>query len=314
MFAPLNYQKLNIIDNTFIPNTTKRRNNTSFKFWERSLFQRAISTLEFTLPDSWQGSIKDFFNYCLFRYGYIAVFYTVEYGLVFQPCNLKGYDIYYQPTDAIIKNPAFNTKLNNRKYIIGVNCELIKLTPDYMGIFDIIDFYADKLAELDGGINMSLVNNKFGFILTAKTKAAAETLKKAYDRVQRGEPLVIVDNKIVGDDPITKDTPFQYWDRNLANNYITDKQLQDFATLLSNFDSEIGIPTIPYQKKERMITSEAESRTIDSTSRSLIWFDSLSSSIEKVNKMFDSNISVKLRYNSIIGGVDNGKIDIDRNV
>lgn len=296
IYAPLNYSKLNFLDNTYFPNTQKVRNNLTFSYWERSLFQRACSTLEFKLPDQWQGSIKDFFYYCLFRFGYLCVFYSPEYGLTFQPCSLKGYDIYYQPTDAIINNPAMKIKDNNRKYIIGSNCELIKLTPDYLGIWDIIDYYAGKLAVLDGAIDMSLVNNKFAFILTAKTKAMAETLKKAFDKVNRGEPLVIVDSKIVPDDPITKDSPFQYWERKLKENYITTDQLNDFQTILNNFDAEIGIPTIPYQKKERLVKSEAESRTIDSTSRSVIWYDTLTSSIERVNNMFDTDISVSLRY------------------
>lgn len=296
-YMPLFYNRLNKIDNSFFPNTVKQRNNLSFAYWERSLFQRACSTLEFNLPEAWSGQVKDFFYYCLFRFGYVTVFYDVKYGLIFQPCNLKGYDIYYQPTDCIINNPAFTVKENMREYKIGSNCELIKLTPDYMGIWDIIDFYADKLSTLDGAISMSLVNNKFAFLIGAKTKAAAESLKKMLDKVNRGEPAVIFDSKLITDDPVSKDTPFQVWDRNLKNNYITTDQLNDFQTLLNNFDAEVGIPTIPYQKKERLVTSEAESRVIDSTSRSIIWFDTLTSSIDKVNAMFDSSISVKLRYN-----------------
>ena len=296
IYAPLNYQKLNFLDNTYFPNTLKVRNNLTFGYWERSLFQRACSTLEFELPEQWTGAVKDFFYYCLFRFGFVVVFYDVKYGLTFQPCNLKGYDIYYQPTDAIISNPAMSVKDNMKKYIIGSNCELIKLTPDYLGIWDIIDYYAGKLAVLDGAIDLSLVNNKFGFFIGAKTKAAAEAIKKMLDKVNRGEPAVVFDTKLIGDDPITKESPFQVWDRKLKENYITTDQLNDFQTILNNFDAEVGIPTIPYQKKERLVKSEAESRTIDSTSRSVIWYDTLKTSIEKVNNMFDTNINVSLRY------------------
>lgn len=303
-YMPLFYNRLNKIDNSFFPNTVKGRNNLSFAYWERSLFQRACSTLEFELPEQWQGQVKDFFYYCLFRFGYVVVFYDVEYGLTFQPCNLKGYDLYYQPTDAIISNPAFSVKQNMRNYKIGSNCELIKLTPDYMGIWDIIDFYADKLSTLDGAISMSLINNKFAFLIGAKTKAAAESLKKMLDKVNRGEPAVIFDSKLITDDPVSKDSPFQVWDRKLKENYITTDQLNDFQTILNNFDAEVGIPTIPYQKKERLVTSEAESRVIDSTSRSIIWYETLQSSIEKVNNMFNSSISCKLRYNEENDNVD----------
>ena len=96
IYAPLFYNKLNRLDNSFFPNTQKRRNNLSFGYWQRSLFQRACSTIEFELPENWSGSIKDFFYYCLFRFGFVCVFYDPIYGLTFQPCTLKGYDIYYQ--------------------------------------------------------------------------------------------------------------------------------------------------------------------------------------------------------------------------
>lgn len=299
MYMPLYYEKLNKLDNTFFPNTQKRRNNLSYGYWERSLFQRACSVFEFDLPDEWSGEVKDFFYYCLFRFGFVAVFYDVKYGLTFQPCHLKGYDIYYQPTEAVISNPAFTPIENMRTYKLGSNTELIKLTPDYMGLWDVISYYADKLSVLDGAITMSLENNKFAFLLGAKTKAAAEALKKMMDKVGRGEPVVVFDTKLITDDPVSKDTPFAYWDRKLKENYITTDQLNDFQTILNNFDAEIGIPTIPYQKKERLVTSEAESRTIDSTSRSVICFDTLTSSIDKVNAMFDTDIKVTLRYDEL---------------
>ena len=304
---PLYYDKLNALDNTFFPNTYKNRNNLSFGYWQRSLFQRACSTLIFNLPENWQGARKDFFYYCLFRFGFVAVFYDPVYGLTFQPCHLKGYDLYYQPTTALISNPVFK---KNKELEIASQCELIKLTPDYMGIFDIIDFYADKLSSLDVAINMSIINNKFAWLLGAKTKAAAESLKKMLDKVNRGEAAIIFDSKLVQDDPISKDSPFQVWDRKLKENYITTDQLKDLETILYNFDSEVGIPTIDNsQKKERMVVSEAEARAIDSTSRSIIWFDTLQSSLKNVNRMFDSDISVSLRYDQ-----ENDKIETNEEI
>lgn len=298
MYMPLHYDQLNKLDNTYFPNTVKVRNNKSYAYWERSLFQRACSVIEFDLPETWSGSVKDFFYYCLFRFGFVAVIHEIEYGTIYQPCTLgKGFDIYYQPTEVLIANPALKTSEKAKEYIIGSNTELIKLTPDFRGIWDIISYYAGKLAQLDCAIDMSIINNKFAFVLGAKTKACAESLKKMLDKINRGEPAVIVDSKLLTNDPVSKDTPFTFWDRNLKNNYITTDQLNDFATLINNFDSEIGIPTIPYQKKERLVTSEAESKVIDSTSRSIIWYDTLSSSIEKVNEMFNLDIKVNLRYN-----------------
>lgn len=296
MYTPLNYDAINVINGTYEPSEVKYANNATFAFWQRSLFQRAASTIIFNLPEEWQGEVRDFFLYCLYRYGYVVVFDNVAVGTIFQPCTLRGYNIYYQPTNAIVTNPGLPTVGD---LTIGLDCELIKLTPDYKGIWDIINYYAEKLSTLDNAINMSLINSKFAFMLGAKNKNAAQAIKKMLDKVNAGQPAVVYDSDaLMPNDPDDKEEPYQLITmvKDLKSNYITTEQLMDFQTLLNNFDAEVGIPTVPYQKKERMVTAEAESRTIDSTSRSVIWKECLDSSLMKVNKMFNLNISAELRY------------------
>lgn len=301
-YAPLNYQKINIAAGRFSPSTIKAHNNLSFWFWSRSLFQRAASVIDFTVPQSWEGKVKDFFVYCLFKYGYVAIFNTDDFGLSFQPCAPKGYDFYYQPTSVLISNP-----LLNKEFKLGSEAELLKLTPDYYGVWDIIDYYAEKLSMLDVSINSSIVNSKFAYLLGAKTKGAAQALKKLLDQINKGEPAVIYDSRIF-DDPSSKGdvSPFQTWFRDsMKNNYITSDLLQDFQTLLNDFDREIGIPTIPYQKKERLVQSEAESTEIDAKARSIVWIDTLDSSIKEVKQLFpDITLSAELRYGKASEGGD----------
>lgn len=289
-YTPLNYPALNLDAGTYSPSAIKLK-SSSFAFWQRSLFQRACSVIKLDVDNTWNGSIKDFLYWCLFSRGFVGVFNTDEYGLSFQPGNLYGFDLYYQPTDLIVSNPRLS-----KTFKIHEECELIKLTPDFMGIFDIINFYSEKLANLDSAINMSIINNKIPMILTARNKAAAQALKKVVDRVNKGEPLVIVDETLCNDEK-DKDLPFQMYDReHLKNAYITSDQLMDFQTILNSFDTEIGIPTIPYQKKERMVTDEANSKTIESKARATIWIETLNSSLADVNNMFGTSFKASLRY------------------
>ena len=291
-YLPFNYDKINLVEGTHSPSSVKYHNNYTFMFWERSLFQRAVSVLEFTLPDEWAGPVRDFFNWCLFRFGKVAIFDTAEYGISFQPCALSGYDFYYQPTRCLITNPIKSYDLE-----IDKEAAILKLTPDYQGIFDIIDYYAEKLSLLDNAINMSLINSKFGIMVGAKSKGAAQGLQKMFDKINKGEPAVIYDKALMDN---RKDTAPLFERVELPNpkeNYLTHDQLQDFQTLISNFDAEIGIPTTPYQKKERMVTSEAESRVIDATSRSVVWYDTLKSSIDRIKMLYpDIKLDVELRY------------------
>ena len=292
-YTPLNYEQINNIEGHLQPSMLKYCNSVTYAYWQRSLFQRAISTIDFKdLPETWTASVRDFFYWCIFVYGYIGVFDTEKFGLSFQPGALYGFDFYYQPTEFIVANP----KLNQR-FKIHEECEIIKLTPDYRGIWDIISYYAMLLSALDSGINMSIVNNKFAYLMGAKNKAAAEALKKIFDKVASGEPAVVFDNSLLPNDPQSKDEPYTFLERsNLKQSYLTTDQLMDRSTLLSAFDAEIGIRSLPYNKKERLVTAEAESREQDSTARLMVWKATLDSSLELVNKMFGLNIKAKLTY------------------
>lgn len=298
LYSPINYNQINISAGTYSPSMVKSYNNQTFAYWERSLFQRAMSVIDLEIPYAWSGKIHDFLFFCLFKYGFVAISENAELGQYFNPCTLSGYDFYYQPTEAIITNPIFK---GSKTLKISKDCEILKLTPDYMGVWDIIWYYAEKLSSLDNAINMSIINNKFAFILGARNKTASAALKKILDLVNRGEPAVVYDMKLIND-PTDKEMPFQQWERKLKDSYITSDQLMDFQTIINNFDSEIGIPTVPYQKKERMVTSEANARVYDAKARSLTWFNTLSESIDEVKLLYpDIKLSVKLHYDETEG-------------
>lgn len=293
-YIPLNYEKINLLAGHYSPSPVKIGNNNAFDYWVRSLFQRAQSVIRIdNLPEEWNGSVKDFLYYCLFRYGYVAMFDNPKFGKSFQPCGLSGFDFYYQPTKAIITNPKLKVDLTIHK-----DCEILKLTPDYIGIWDIIERYAEKLSTLDPALNMALINSKYSLIMGASTKAGANFLKKVVDKVNEGDPAVIFDSSVqLPKDPVTKgDCITDLSRKDIKSTYIGTDLLQDASTILNNFDSEVGIPTIPYQKKERMVTDEAQSKIVDSTSRSLIWIDTMNESFKLINPMLETNMVAVHNY------------------
>ena len=292
-YMPLNYEKINNIEGHLQPSMLKYANSVTYAYWQRSLYQRAISTIKFTgLPEIWEASVKDFFYWCVFSYGYVGIFNSDKFGLSFQPGGLYGWDFYYQPTEFIVANPKLR-----KRFKIHKECEILKLTPDYRGIWDIICYYAMLLSQLDSGINSSIINNKFAYLLAAKNKGAAETLKKIFDRIAQGDPAVVFDASLLPQDPESKDDPLTFIERsNLKQSYLTTDQLMDRDTLLADFDAEIGIRSLPYNKKERLVTAEAESREQDSTARLMVWKATLDSSLLLVNDMFDTDIKAELAY------------------
>lgn len=290
LYTPYYYNEINLADTFNRPSSVKSRNNISFGYWERALFERAMFNIDVTLPDIWQGKVKDFIMFVLFRRGFAMVADSAEFGKFCQPCEISGYDFYYQPTEAILSNPKLS-----RRYKIGKECALLKLTPDYKGVWDIIDRYAEQLSTLDNALNMSLINSKFAWLFGAKNKGAASAIKKAMDRINRGEPLVVYDQRI-SDDQQSKSEPFQYVDFKVKNNYITTDLLADLSTILRDFDTEIGIPTVPYEKKERLVTDEATARQTEAIARATIWIETINESAKDIKELFpDIDISAKLR-------------------
>ena len=300
-YLPLNYDKINLIEGTFTP-SQMQNHSVAFDYWVRSLFERATSNLEFGLPEMWQGDIANFWYYCMVRFGFVSIQDLTgrgkrgdEIGLCFSPVNLTGINFYYGRTLALLSNPTLD---ESYELEIGKDCVLCCLTPDKIGIWDIITRYAEMLANLDNAINISIINNKVPYILGGKTKAAVQTLKKIMDKVNSGQPAVFYDSRIQ-DDAQTKDTPFQFLKLldNPKQNYLTTDQLIDLHTILSDFDAEVGIPTVPYQKKERETEYESKSKITDGCARSLVWKRTVEQSLVEVNKMFPSlNITFKLRW------------------
>lgn len=304
-WLPLNYEKLNLGTATYTPNTVYYRSR-SYAYWCRSLFERIKSVIDIDgLPESITGDhgAVDLLYYVMILNGFVAFTDKIEnYGLIFQPCTISGYNVYYAPTDILISNPAIKRLPNELK--IGRDCELLKLTADFHGLNDIIIRYAEKLSNIDNAIDQAINNSKLAYVGYGKNKAGVEALKLIMDKIQSGEPTVYMKDKPLPDikqgtentEPPVNFLPVI----DVQKNYILTDLIADQQSILRNFDTEIGIPSVPYQKKERMVADEANSQRIDSQARANEWIECLNSSAELVNKLYGTNISAKLHFDEMI--------------
>ena len=292
----MNEQLINLLESIKVPNTYWKGKTATYLYWFRSLLHKIDSSLIFDgLPAEWNN---DFFMICLWALGRVVVFKTDrediadKYGSVtFQPCTLSGYDWFYQPNKATVSNPMYE-----REFTLGEDAELIKLTPDYFGILDIIDYYASKLAEMSKGIDMGIINAKLPCILTAKNDAQAETLKKVYDKVQAGEPLVVYKELEDNGEIMPTKSAFEEWTQDFKKTYVVHNLLEDMQLILDSFYVEIGLP-VAIEKKERLVTSEADFASAQSQARISCWLETLRESLVRVNKMFNINITCEVAFN-----------------
>lgn len=291
-FTP--YEIDNIQGSILVPTSVHTQNNITASYFRKYLFEKAISVFKWNLPKTWN---KDYFLYILYVLGYIAVIDCPEFGVVPQRCTLSGYDLYYAPRYAMIANPLIK-KDNGGRYEINTECELIKLQGNYTGIYDLVCYYASKMALASEAVEMNLINSKLSRIFGCKDKAAAESYKKMTDKVLSGEPAVFIDKNLFADDGTPQ---WVNYDSNLKQNYIVNDLLIDLRKLENEFCTDLGIPNTNTDKRERLTDDEVNSNNTETAIRSMLWLERLQSCCERVNDRFgeklDSKLSVEWRVN-----------------
>lgn len=261
-------------------------------YFMRSLYERAISGTKFYLPDTWN---KNYFKNVLYLNGFIAIIKTAKYGIIPQVNTLSGYGLYRQPTTILVSQP-----LVTFEGTIGEDCELIRLTPYYMGIWDIIEHYAIQLSELLTSIHVSVLSSRAPFMAAAKNKTAARTLEAIVEKITAGEIAIIYDENVLSKNSAMSGDNEPIWTAQTSTreSYIIDKLLSDFDTTLKMFDREIGIAALG-EKKERRIEIEVAQEAADACARTETWAEMLQETFDNTNRLFpDLDLSFSMKYGS----------------
>lgn len=287
-------REINILESLEVPNYYYKGTTAEYNYWFRSLLQKIDSSIIFSgLPAEWS---EDYLKLCLFARGFVGIWHTdiksisEKYGkeLVFSPCNISGFDFYNQPLEAIIQNRYYKTA---KPLTVNKDIFLLKITPDFRGLLDIIDHYATDLAELTKGINIGILNAKMPIILSASSESQAAKLHKIYDLIQEGESLICYKSDYDTEEIIPAKEPFESWFQDYTKTYIVDKLLSNMQTILNNFYTEIGIG-VTVDKKERLITSEADFSIAQSQARLSCWISNLNEGLQKINSVYGTDIQV----------------------
>lgn len=290
---PAAYDYINVYNASIEPSTVHVSNTGLSFYFRRYLLQKILAVFKFNnIPANWN---IDYFLYSLFCFGFVAVIETDKFGVIPQHCSLSGYNVFYQPTNAVISNPLLRGILQPR---IGTECALIKMQPDYGSAWDIVAYYGDLMALSSEALGVNLVNSKLAYVFAAENKSAAESFKKLYDQVASGEPATFVDKKLFGEDGEPRWFNFN---QNLQQNYIAGSILEDLAKIDSRFNTEIGIPNVNIAKASGVSRSEIESNNIDTKAKANLWLDTIRNGLQQVKDIFGIEITCELRFNNDMG-------------
>ena len=279
------------------PNMIHINNTWDYATYFRYFLQRAESLIIFDgMPQNWS---KNYIYPLLFLKGNFCVMNTARFGIIPQHGSPYGFDVQYQPTNYVVANPAFDASFNG-DLVIGENCEIVRLTPDWCGIGDLINSYAQRVAMALSNHDVASALAKFGFIFTAKNKSTAETFKIAFDDIMSGKLAVIINQALY--DKETGKALYEFFNNDIEKCYnVVKAALESVENLKHAFDMEIGIYTAP-DKKERMITDEVEETKNAVMSKCELWVETINECLEKVNAHYNLDIRARLRYPNNRGG------------
>lgn len=301
-YIPASYNRINEYNSAFSPSTVHCRNTGLVRYFERYLFQRAMAPIKINIPDEWA---ENYFQYLLYYWGYVAIINTDKYGVICQGCGIGGYNVFYQPKWVVITNPLLKGTIRAN---IGEETTLIKLQPDYGGIYDIVSYYADLMAIVSEAAGFSAINSKLAYVFATNNKSGAETMKKMYDNISSGNVAQFIDKTLFNEDGSPNWIMFN---QKVKDTYIVTECLQDLKQIEQMFDEQIGIPSV-INKKERMIQAEANSNNFSTMSNVVLWLESIQKGCEQANEMFGLNMSADWREGWSPDGsaINNGVIQL----
>lgn len=282
---PYLYDYQNGYDSQFRPYGMHARPTGLSLFFDRYFFQKLFSVYDFKIPEEWDS---DYFRYTLFVMGYTVVFNTDILGVVNNHGALYGRNFYYRPDRAIIANPMLK---NTPELIIGRDCSLVKLAPDYRGAYDVVSTFSDLAALILQAMGVNIVNTKLAYVMSSDNKAMAETFKDMLSDIDSGQPAVAVDKALFDADGNPRWVMFN---QNLKQTFLGNDLATLMQTIESMFLSFIGIRNVNYEKRERLISDEVNANNQNTQAIAKVWLDSMQESMKKTNDMFGLNLSVKL--------------------
>lgn len=219
----------------------------TFNMYRRKLINIALSMWDWEVPDTID---KQFLEKTLTFKGRILIFKDPDLGYLALPMrNSKGLDIYGKPLNRVAyANNGYqfgnsgDTILDETNSVVIYNNMLRENS-----IMD-IEYYADKLAEIDQVISINLNAQKFPILISC-TKDMQVAMLNLYEQYESGAPVIFGDDRI-------QTAAGKIGAINTTAPFVVDKLQIQKDNLWNEAMTALGVPNVQINKKERLITDE----------------------------------------------------------
>lgn len=231
--------------------------------------------------------------------GYCGIIKHPTEGIIACDSFPFDYDIYGRYLKLNFTNPYKGFNVNGfipGNKLIGKDCEIIynNSIEKYINIprpltdnfFQTICRYARTLADIEASFNLDLITNRNPYIAVSPTTQIRDSWLGIFRSLKRGALSVVVDDDFLKDSKTLKN-------KDIVAGYITEL-LETRSTVIKNFMEEIGIFSND-DKKERLIVGEMEQENQNVKIFLYSMLKSRQIGVEKINKLYNLNVSVELR-------------------
>jgi hypothetical protein len=159
-------------------------------------------------------------------------------------------------------------------------------------------FYANKILEAERTMDVNVKANKAPIVFACDQRQLL-SFKSLFAKVDGNEPAVFTDKGLDLDTIAVFDTKAKF----LCNDLMEYKKAVENELL-----TFLGQNNIPVEKKERLITDEAQSNNQLISSFFELGLEARKRACDEINAMFSTNISVEKRVENVenpMGGADN---------
>lgn len=276
---------LNMFDNplSYVKFDTVKNRKRLHEFYYRQLMRYLLRLVKINgLPETMpEQNVK----FLIFSLGFITVGNTDDgktYG--FEGALGGEPDGYYLPTISVVANAGLKF---NKTFTIDKDCVIVKCDSMYQGFSPLINLTSALLATVDISLYWQAVNSRTQNLYESANDDITKNIKDVFNKLEEGSELKAIASKPLFDFIKTR----EYSGPNVANNIKALIELKQY--IKASFFMMIGLPSNYNMKRESLNENELDADIYTITPQMDDVIDTLKEDFDKVNKMFNYEITVE---------------------